>query len=413
MAWDQDELEAMDLGELRQLCATHGIVVAKGAHRKTCVARLLKFQEAGHSRSSCSSSGSSGSPSQHEGVRVLLEATTADEAGDYTTAIELYEQGCRRLLDGMKEAQTDEHKASLQQQLMQALERAEHLKSNMGSPSKGKFTGKGKDKGKGGSDGGGGGAAAGSGGGGDDGSKSAAKSRDGKSTKAPSHDLPVKAAPKTFDGHDCGEWRTILKDLIRDPTISHHCEGLKLRQRGNGAYTLRPLPETGTQVDHIFECQAMGDVLYRVESLRPILRQVDWTAKPQSGLKHQPVVVGNALGHAKDVHNRVGFLAAIDGLVNKKKQGAFRRLLNQLAVGVTPERGLEAELAINFARGESPFEEAQAAGMAKAVAARLREMEDPFTSALRDAPLGGQNFYDPLADEVVQLYECFDLTGRV
>ena len=84
-----------------------------------------------------------------------------------------------------------------------------------------------------------------------------------------------------------------------------------------------------------------------------------------------------------------------------------------MAAGVTPERGLEAELAINFSGGSQPFETAQAAAMAKAVTARLREMEDPLSSALRDAPPGGQKYYDPLADEVVQLYECLDLTRRV
>lgn len=41
MTWDEEKLEAMEVSELRKLCATHGIAVAKGAHRKTCVTNML------------------------------------------------------------------------------------------------------------------------------------------------------------------------------------------------------------------------------------------------------------------------------------------------------------------------------------------------------------------------------------
>ena len=68
------------------------------------------------------------SAAQREAYQMLLEAATLDEAaqspGDFARAIELYERGCRRLMEGIKDAGSEERKNALRQQLMQALERA-------------------------------------------------------------------------------------------------------------------------------------------------------------------------------------------------------------------------------------------------------------------------------------------------
>ena len=73
------------------------------------------------------------SAAQREAYQMLLEAATLDEAaqspGDFARAIELYERGCRRLMEGIKDAGSEERKNALRQQLMQALERAEQLKA--------------------------------------------------------------------------------------------------------------------------------------------------------------------------------------------------------------------------------------------------------------------------------------------
>ncbi|KOO31841.1 hypothetical protein Ctob_012841, partial [Chrysochromulina tobinii] len=101
---------------------------------------------------------------------------------------------------------------------------------------------------------------------------------------------------RMFQQHNHGEWRSKLKDLARGD-VHGHCDRLLAMQRGNGAYSLRPLggaahTTNAPEVDHIFECQAMGDLLFRVDALRPVLRQLDWAAKKFEG---QPMVVQNAL----------------------------------------------------------------------------------------------------------------------
>ena len=230
-----------------------------------------------------------------------------------------------------------------------------------------------------------------------------------------------RAAPTrctTFLSHEPNEWRTKLNGAIRD-NVHGHRDVLQHAQRGNGAYTLRPLPPTNQeapQVDHIFECQAMGDVLFRVDALRPVLRQFDWSARQ---FHQQPMVVQNGLKHARDVHNRVDFLALCGALVNKKKQGAFQRSLHTLATGTPLEHGLEHELRTNFARGEQPFGDDDAERMARTVANRLRDIEGPLADAMRDVDQGlaqgndQQQRYDEIADEIVQLYEHFHLNRRV
>jgi len=219
-------------------------------------------------------------------------------------------------------------------------------------------------------------------------------------------------------GHMHGEWAAQLNHLIRGSVVGHADE-LSRKQRGAGAYSLRPLGDSRyeqPQVDHVFECQALGDILCRVDALTPILRQIDWGTDKYN---KQPMVVQNALAHARDVHNRIDFLALCGGLVNKKKEGAFRRSLHALAAGRDLEQGLEAELVHNFESGVSPFDHDAAVQMARVVAGRLRDMEDRFTDAMRDVPQGAaqgqdaQRRYDELADEVVQLYEKLDLSHHV
>jgi hypothetical protein len=223
-----------------------------------------------------------------------------------------------------------------------------------------------------------------------------------------------------FQQHNHGEWRSKLKDLARGD-VHGHCDRLLAMQRGNGAYSLRPLggaahTTNAPEVDHIFECQAMGDLLFRVDALRPVLRQLDWAAKKFEG---QPMVVQNALAHAREVHNRPEFLVVCGSLENKKKQGAFQSSLNTLAQGRALEHGLEESLRANFGRGVEPFESTQARQMARTVVDLLRGLEDPFTAALREVPQGAaqgreqQARYDGLADEVVLLYEHFEITRHV
>ena len=227
---------------------------------------------------------------------------------------------------------------------------------------------------------------------------------------------------KTFQQHKYTEWRSRLKDLARN-NVHEHCVALLEKQHGNGAYSLRPLRGTAhtmdaPEVDHVFECQAMGDALFRVESLRPVLSQVDWNIG--SNMFHkQPMVVQNALMHARQVHNRPEFLVVCGSLDNKKKQGAFQSSLNTLAKGLPLERGLEDCLRINFGKGVEPLESNLSARVARTVVDCLRDIEDPLTAALRDVPQGiaqgreQQERYDGLADEIVQMYEHLDIGRRV
>ena len=103
----------------------------------------------------------------------------------------------------------------------------------------------------------------------------------------------------------------------------------------------------------------------------------------------------------------------------EQKQGAFQSSLNTLARGEALEHGLEEDLRRTFTHGASPYEEAVAEQIARTVVDRLRDIEDPFTEALRDVPQGvaqgsaQQARYDDLADEIVQLYEQFEVTRRV
>ena len=232
----------------------------------------------------------------------------------------------------------------------------------------------------------------------------------------------------TFQQHDYGDWRGRLNELVRDDVHSH-CDALRAKQRGNGAYTLRPLggaahSSGAAEVDHVFECQAMGDVLFRVEALRPALAQVDWETfekhcSHDRHFKSQPMAVQNALAHARDVHNRSEHLVLCGSLVNKKKQGAFQSSLNRLAKGQPLEQPLEESIRINCGKGVEPFEPDDAARIARAVVGYLRDLEDPLTTAMRDVPQGAaqggdqQARYDGVADEIVQLYEHFDITKRV
>ena len=214
-----------------------------------------------------------------------------------------------------------------------------------------------------------------------------------------------------------GAWRSQLKDMIRD-NVHRHRGALS---RESCAYTLRPLggiahSKDAPELDHVFECQALRDVLCRVTELRQELSQLDLGVKT---FNKQPMVVQNALAHARDVHNRPEFLVMCGSLANKQKQGAFQSSLNKLARGEALERGIEEDLLRTFTHGEYPYEEAVAEKIARTVVDRLRGIEDSFAEALRDVPQGTaqgnaqQARYDDLAEEVVQLYEQFEVTRRV
>lgn len=386
MPWDEGELEAVNLKVLRHMCVERGVKIANAAHRKTCVSKLLEWQksEAGSREGTLGDTDAIDHNSRKQLSKAQACASTAVSA-DENKKVDVEEEVCHNV-DAV-----EAFSVPVQSEENEPAGRVRETKSDSGA-------GKGVSV--------------------------TVEAAPTSATIAHSRGQPHAtrqrrlAATKTFQGHSYSEWRTVLKNLIRDTTISEHSGTLRQRQWGNGAYTLRPLPSSsGIQVDHVFECQAMGDVMYRVETLRPIISHVDWTAK--SGLRHQPIVVQNAFSHLRDVHNRLDFLAATDSLVNKKKQGAFQRVLNKLAKGECPERGLQAELATSFASGTDPFGSEAASVMAKAVTTSLSNIEYLLTDSLRDVPhsSGGpslqlQLHYDGLADEIVQLYDRFDITRR-
>jgi vacuolar protein-sorting-associated protein 4 len=74
------------------------------------------------------------SDSQRESYQILLAAATADESGDSTKALDLYEKGCRRLMESIKDTDSEERKDSIRRTLLEALDRAEQLKGRTQQP---------------------------------------------------------------------------------------------------------------------------------------------------------------------------------------------------------------------------------------------------------------------------------------
>ena len=153
--------------------------------------------------------------------------------------------------------------------------------------------------------------------------------------------------------------------------------------RSNCAYTLRRLTNERNssdkrEVEHIFECQAMGYVLFQTAKMKEILQQVDWGGH----WKAQTFTVQNALAHARDVHNRAQNLVLCGSLVNKKKQFAFQDVLNPLAEGKRPEGRLEDLIRKKCEEGASPsepdantgFGSVNASQIAKNVVRHLRDL---------------------------------------
>ena len=228
--------------------------------------------------------------------------------------------------------------------------------------------------------------------------------------------------PKSLvHGHTEREWSTRLNQLMRINVAG------RAEPRSNCAYTLRRLTNERNssdkrEVEHIFECQAMGYVLFQTAKMKEILQQVDWGT-----FTTQTYTVQNALAHARDVHNRPQNLVLCGSLVNKKKQFAFQDVLNPLAEGKRPEGRLEDLIRKQCEEGASPsepdantgFGSVNASQIAKNVVRHLRDLEDPLTTAMRDVAPGlaqgrdQQDRYDGIADEIVQLYESFDITRRV
>lgn len=217
-----------------------------------------------------------------------------------------------------------------------------------------------------------------------------------------------------------------MNDVLRKP-CTHHCANIVSRQRGNGAYLLRPLPLSAAVVDHVFELQAVAECLVRAtgasasEELRAVLRQFDWGAGRNNkfALDDQPIVVFRALSHARNVSNDTRFLVATDGRTNVKKGGGFRRALNQLEAVGTLERGLEAELLVTFTNSQlrNPFPPEEADQAVRGIVSQLRDVEDGFVASLRDSPVASTprwgEQYGLLADEVTTLFEDFGITKRV
>ena len=75
------------------------------------------------------------------------------------------------------------------------------------------------------------------------------------------------------------------------------------------------------------------------------------------------------------------------------------------------DRGLEWELSFNFSnlKLKDPFEEKHSAQMAKEVIRRLRDMEGPLESRLRNSPASHSDQYGDLADEVRVLYSKLEI----
>ena len=221
-------------------------------------------------------------------------------------------------------------------------------------------------------------------------------------------------------GHTHHDWRKFLceKHFVRD-SVSHHREDLYLRQRNIGGYELRPLVADAVgesqQVDHVFECQVMSDVLFRTKALLPVLRDVNWNYT----FDKQNIAVKSALSHAREVHNSEEFLVVCSAHANKKKEGAFRTCLNHLSDG----RALAADFRIRDElervfmdpKGVRPYGEDEAQKMAREVERRLKDMEVPHTANLRDVGQGAAQGrdraaqYEGIADEVVLMYETFGL----
>ena len=376
-------LQKLELGMLRSMCEARELAISGGAHRKTCVEKLLEWKQHPTAPTKATAAGAKA-------------AAPATALSDIPWDLKSYAEArlLKRDLDELRDlcsARCIKPGATAAACVKSLLEWKEQLNTGVDGP------------------------------GGD---------APPPPPPPPSAALrpPPRSVVATFQQHDYGDWRGRINELVRDD-VHGHCDALRAKQRGNGAYTLRPLmgvahSSDAPEVDHVFECQAMGDVLFRVEALRPALAQVDWETfkKHCSHDKHfksQPMAVQNALAHARDVHNRSEHLVVCGSLVNKKKQGAFQSSLNRLAKGQPLEQPLEDSIRINCGKGVEPFEPDDAARIARTVVGYLRDLEDPLTAAMRDVPLGAaqggdqQARYDGVADEIVQLYENFDITRRV
>ena len=229
----------------------------------------------------------------------------------------------------------------------------------------------------------------------------------------------IQRVEMTGRGKVHSQWRTTLKDLIRGSVRSYRVT-LKVNQGNSHGYYLRSLDKCAVpEVDHTFECQAMGEALIRCEHIRPVLRGIDFSGT----LESQPYAVRDLLAPVKQVHNHEDYLALIDKRANDKKQGAFQRALRLLETkGSLEDTGghtssLESMLYHNFCNGINPYDDTEAAALSLGVIKRLKDIEDPLTARLREcytvASVATVNTrrarFDAIADEVVQLYDDFGL----
>jgi len=205
---------------------------------------------------------------------------------------------------------------------------------------------------------------------------------------------PNAAGPAAWrlDGRDRGEWRSILKDLVRDNAISASEERLQRllrRQRNRDAVTNAPFPDRAPgggrrqhEVEHTFECQMMGHAVVCSDAMRPVLTNVDLDAS----LSRQPVVVRNRLQTIFNVQNGEPNLTLVLHDTNAKKGGAVKSYLNRLDNGSPTERGLEGELVRTFS---AAYEEDEASRHARTIVRSIQTIMPVLQGGLTDPSLDG------------------------
>jgi len=258
----------------------------------------------------------------------------------------------------------------------------------------------------------------------------AAPARTGKRTEtAPSEATRAVAAPPAprpkaggpaawrLDGRDRGEWRSILKDLVRDNAISASEERLQRllrRQQNRDAVTDAPFPDRAPdgggrrqhEVEHTFECQMMGHAVVCSDAMRPVLTNVDLGAS----LSRQPVVVRNRLQTIFNVQNGEPNLTLVLHDTNVKKGGAVKSYLNRLDSGSPTERGLEGELVRTFS---AAYDEDVASRHARTIVRSIQAVSPVLQSGLTDPSLDGALRSLGVQDRGTVLRQLVDVSDEI
>mmetsp|Transcript_3541 Transcript_3541/g.9165 ORF Transcript_3541/g.9165 Transcript_3541/m.9165 type:complete len:348 (-) Transcript_3541:103-1146(-) len=221
---------------------------------------------------------------------------------------------------------------------------------------------------------------------------------------------------KRFQGFERSTWQTGLTLLVRRG-VRMHADTKLTTQNNKGAYSLRPLKREDAQVDHIWECQAMGAAILLTEDMRYYIKDVIF---PNDGdaarisWKDQGYGVQSALKHVVEVHNDAEFLCATEAAINLQKRFAFTPCLKTLGNGQLPENGsLRAELVRSFSSGANAFSPDDADELAGNVIRSLDAIQDPLTTRLRDA--SGESrmrgAYEQLSDTMVYMFDRMEITS--